>query len=279
MPREWLRGPLPEVTDLLYWQPAAANQPLRDYLDLDNFPEHRVYYFPNLFRVDDRRLAILKERVFCNGHVVVWGPGSGISDGTRLSADNAQRLTGFEMKLLEVNSQRRVAVVNYDHPVGAELPPGVVYGGSLPYGPVLFPQDGAELGLAWTKWACNEVGLAIKEFGRGAGVADGGGEPRGAGDWASVFTVAAQLPADLWRSLGRHAGAHVYCEENEVVMADSSVVALHSVKSGTKRLSLPGRYRLTDVVRGTEHGADCSAAEFELCGPGTAVFLLEDTSG
>jgi len=262
---------------------ARSGIPYRVYLledlDLDNFPDHRVFYFPNLFRVDDRRLATLRERVFCNGHVVVWGPGSGISDGRTLSEEAAHSLTGFEMKLHHVNAQRRVAVVNYDHPATSELPPGILYGGSLGYGPVLFPQDGTELGLAYTKWAANEVGLAIKEFGRGAGAPGKDGSARGGGDWASVFSVAAQVPSELWRSLGRYAGAHVYCEENEVVMADNSVVALHSVKSGKKQLALPGSYRVTDLVRDAEHAADCSSIVFELNAPETAVFLLEDAQG
>ena len=34
----------------------------------------------------------------------------------------------------------------------------------------------------------------------------------------------------LLRNLARYAGAHVYCETNDVLMADSSVVAIHSLK-------------------------------------------------
>lgn len=233
---------------------------LLEDLELDEFPRHRVFYFPNLFRVDEQRLELLKEKVFRDGNLVVWGPGSGISDGTDISAASARDLTGFEMRLMEVNSQRRVMVSNYSHPVGAELPPGMVYGGSLPYGPLLFPQDGEELGLAWTKWICPEVGLAIRDM----------------GGWTSVFSVAAQLPAELWRSLARYAGAHVYCEENEVVMADASVVALQSLKSGSKRLALPGPRRVTDLVRNKEVSAGCEAIEFELSGPETAVFRLDE---
>ena len=48
---------------------------LLDDLKLPNFPKHRVFYFPNLFKVDDARLALLREKVFRDGNVVVWGPG------------------------------------------------------------------------------------------------------------------------------------------------------------------------------------------------------------
>mgnify|MGYP003970235345 CR=1 FL=1 len=271
------------MSDAVMWEQklglARCGVPYRVYLledlALDQFPDHRVFYFPNLFKVDERRLEILRERVFRDGHVVVWGPGSGISNGTDLSVDSVQDLTGFEMRMVEANSPRRVAITNYDHPAVAGLPPGIVYGGSMSYGPLLFPQDGDELGLAWTKWACNEMGLAIKSLGRGAGHPAGADDRRGPGDWASVFSVAAQLPADLWRSLARYAGAHVYCEENEVIMADSSVVALHSVKSGSKHLSLPGQYHVRDLVRDRDVVPDCDGIDFELHGPETAVFQLQ----
>ena len=43
-----------------------------------------------------------------------------------------------------------------------------VLGDPLPYGPVLYPTDGLELGLAWAKGGFNMTGLAVRESGRGA---------------------------------------------------------------------------------------------------------------
>lgn len=256
---------------------AHCGVPYRVYLledlALDTFPDHRVIYFPNLFRVDDERLALLHDKVFGAGRVVVWGPGSGISDGERIGPGSASRLTGFTFDMVPVNSQRRVLVTDHEHPATAGLEADTVLGGPLPYGPVLFPTDGHELGLAWTKWQCNHVGLALKEFGRGAGTSRGGA--RGPGDWASLFTVAVPLPARLWRSLARYAGAHVYCESNDIIMADSSVVALHSAQSGCKRLALPQPCRVLDVITGDEIGQGLEAIDFDLRAPETRVFRLE----
>ena len=50
--------------------------------------------------------------------------------------------------------------------------------------------------------------------------------------------------------LARFAGAHIYTEENESLMADNSVVALHSLKSGHKTIKLPGEFRVTDAITG-----------------------------
>ncbi|HEY3416734.1 MAG TPA: hypothetical protein VGM23_07605, partial [Armatimonadota bacterium] len=101
---------------------------LLEDLALGNFPRHKVFYFPTMFRVDDARLALLREKVFRDGNVVLWGPGSGISDGQTISPDNAARLTGFTFDMLNVNYTRRVHVQRFDHPITAGLPADFIYG-------------------------------------------------------------------------------------------------------------------------------------------------------
>jgi hypothetical protein len=248
---------------------------LLEDLALPGFPAHRVYYFPNLFKVDDARLALLKEKGFRDGNVVVWGPGSGISDGTTIDAGHVRRLTGFACNLYPVNYPHRVLLTNYEHPVTRGLAADTLLGGPLPYGPLVFPNDGTELGLAWTKQGRCEVGLAVKDFGRGARGAFTGKEPLGPGDYAAVFTHALPLTADLWRNLARFAGAHVYCDANDVVLADSSIVALHSVQSGPRRIALPGPCDVYDVVSGKAVARGAREIRFDLRAPETRVFRLE----
>ncbi len=247
---------------------------LFDDLTLDNFPDQRVYYFPNLFRVDGRRMEILRKKVFRDGHVVIWGPGSGISDGDKISAESARRLTGFPFRMIPVNTPRRVLLSNFDHPVTAGLPADLTIGGPLAYGPLLLPLDGTELGAAWVIGGLQNAGLAIKEFGKGA-TNSGIAGPRGEGDYAAIFTVAVNLPAALWRNIARYAGAHVYSETNDVLVADSSVVALQSLQSGRKRIVLPGRFRVRDVVTGEDYTpAPTQEITFDLKAPQTRVFQL-----
>jgi hypothetical protein len=231
---------------------------LFDDLSLDEFPEHRVFYFPNLFRVSEERLAVLREKVFGGGRVVLWGPGSGISDGRRRGPDSASRLTGFSFDWLEANYPRRVLVTDFAHPLTAEMDEGAILGGPLAYGPVLLPTDGRPLGSAWTKQGRNAAGLAVKEM----------------NGWLSVFTTAIPIPAALWRGCARAAGAHVYADSHDVLMADSSVVAMHSIRSGRKRIRLPRAGRVTDVIADRETAARADAIEFDLDAPDTRVFRV-----
>lgn len=258
---------------------ARAGVPYRIYLledlALDNFPEHKLFYFPNLFKVDDARLALLREKVFRNGNVVLWGPGSGISDGRTLSEQHAARLTGFAFEpLIRINHPRRVQVQNYDHPVTRHINEGSIIGGPLAYGPLLYPSDGEALGLAWTTAGRMSTGLAVKSFGRGAAGEYKGEETLGEGDWASVFTTAVPIPATLWRGLVEFSGTHVYTDTYDHVMVSRSVVGMHSIRSGPKRIRLPQPARVYDVISNTLVGESLDLIEFELTAPETRVFRL-----
>jgi len=227
-------------------------------LALDGFPEHRVYYFPNLHRVDEGRMALLREKVFRNGHVVVWGPGSGISDGETIGAEHAARLTGFQFTQQDINYPRRVQITNFDHPITAGLSEDCIYGSPVSYGPVLYPSDGVRLGQAWSKMNDDTAGLSLKEF----------------DNYAALFTTAAPLPADLWRAIARFAGTHVYCETNDVLMASAGLVALHSIKSGPKRLALPGTCAVHDLINDEPVSEATDQIAFDLKAPETRFFRL-----
>lgn len=247
---------------------------LLDDLKLPNFPKHRVFYFPNLFKVDDARLALLREKVFRDGNVVVWGPGSGISDGTTISAEHATRLTGFTFTSWPANFSHRALVTDFTHPLTRGLPADTLLGSALSYGPVLLPTNGTSLAGAWTKQGLDASGLAVLSNGKGARGGYTGKAPLGAGDYASVFTTAVPLPANLWRNLARYAGAHIYCESNDILLADSQIVALHSIQSGEKVISLPGKYTVYDVITGKLIARHTAAIRFTLDAPGTRVFRL-----
>lgn len=259
---------------------ARCGVPWRVYLfedlERDNFPAHRVFYFPNLFRADDKRLALLKKKVFRDGNVVLWGPGSGISDGQKVAPANAARLTGFEFQpLIPGNVQRRTLLTRFDHPLTQGLAADTVLGGPLAFGPALYPKDGISLGEAWTPQGKRYSGLAVKSFGKGPRGGYKGKEPLGEGDWASVFSTTVPMPAELWRRLARFAGAHVWSEGNDVLVADESIVAIHSVQSGPKRINLPRPCRVWDVVSGKQLYGKTDSIEFDLVAPETRVFRME----
>jgi hypothetical protein len=236
---------------------------LFDDLAVPDFPPHRVYYFPNLFKIDAARRRLLEEKVLRNGHVVVWGPGTGISDGTKIGPEAAAAVTGFAFDMLAVNDHRRTLLADIAHPLTKGLSPATVLGGPLAYGPVLLPTDGHVLGHAWTKLGRNLAGLAVKE----RPAADGS-------TWTSVFSSTPGLPAGFWRNAARRAGAHVWCESDDILLADSQLVAIHAAAAGPRTILLPRASDVVDLISGEPVGQGLREIEVELAAPETRLFRL-----
>lgn len=260
---------------------AHCGVPYRVYLFSDlareNMPDYRVYLFPNLFELNTERLDILRRKVLRDGRMAVFGPATGITDGAKLSADGISRLLGIEFELVRKPAPRR-AIVHGAHPLTARLPASLTYGDSFPYGPVLVPTRAAvnaggfvTLGSATTFWSINKPGLILKENGLG-GAGNGTPGARGPDDYAMVWSVAMPLPANLLRECARWGGCHIWCEEDDVVLASETVVAIHSVKAGPRRLSLPTARPVWDLLSGEQVAKRVKHLDLNLASPETRVF-------
>ncbi len=250
-------------------------------LERDDFPRYKTWLFPNLFRVDDDILALLRKRVLRDGNVAVFGPGTGITDGQSRSSDGATKLLGVPMELVPKTAPRRV-LIGGDHPLLERLPT-MTYGDNYAFGPILAPSatrfDSARttarsLGSLWSHFELDRPGLFINEFGHGA-AGNGRAGARADGDYAVVFSPAIPLPPELLRECARYAGSNVWSESNGVVYASDTFVALHSIKTGRHAIHLPRRCRVLDFYSRQPLGTQTDAIEIEIKAPETRMFLLE----
>ncbi len=56
------------------------------------------------------------------------------------------------------------------------------------------------------------------------------------------------MPAPMGRGIAKYTGVQVYAEENDIVLADSCVAALHSMRFREKRTILHARCELHDIA-------------------------------
>lgn len=245
---------------------AHCGVPYRIYLFSDlkkeNMPKYRTYLFPNLFELNDERLSLLRKTVLCDGRMAIFGPATGITDGKKLGADGISRLLGIEFEMISRQAPRRV-MVHGTHPLTANLPASLSYGDSYPYGPVLVPTraavntgDFVTLGSATTFWGVNKPGLILNET----------------PDCKMVWTVAMPLPANLLRECCRYAGSHIWCEEDDVVLASETVAAIHSVKGGPRTLLLPSPRTVLDLLSGEKLGDNVRRIQMTIKPPETRIF-------
>jgi hypothetical protein len=81
-----------------------------------------------------------------------------------------------------------------------------------------------------------------------------GGEPafalRHHDGWRSVYLAMLNFGPQLLRNLASFAGAHVWCESDDVVYANRSLVCLHTASAGEKVIRLPQPAVVTDLWTG-----------------------------
>ncbi|MCX5658745.1 MAG: hypothetical protein NTW19_03365 [Planctomycetota bacterium] len=291
---------------------AHCGVPYRIYLlsdlEKEDFPRCKVFLFPNLFKVDDHVMAVLRKKVLRDGNVAIFGPATGITDGKFLTAEPASKLLGVSMELIPRTTMRQVILqetrptpakdpaakplaprnpgdpfpgVIGSHPILREVGAGTTFGDSLPYGPTLVPAEraveaagGTVLGHANLCWFIHRAGLFVKEFGQGAA---GNGKPgaRGGDDYAVLWSCAAPLPEDLLRAASRYAGCNIWCDQPDVIYASDSFVSIHSVRSGPRTIHLPRPMNVTDAMTGKPIGKGLREIKLTLAAPETRVFWLD----
>ena len=247
-----------------------------------HLPEYRTWLFPNLFRINDATIALLRSMVLRNGNVAVFGPATGITDGRHLGTAGASEGGGVPWERRRRSTGGDVIVRVFGHPISRELPAAHVYGDSMPYGPTLTPVEygveqngGTPLGHANLCWFVHRTGLFVKDFGKGA-CGSGQRGPRGKNDYSVVWSVAMPLPPDLLRACARYAGSTIWCEENDVVYASDSIAAIHSVKAGQRVLHLPRACRVVDAVTNRPVGrGKVYEIRFAVKPPETRIFTLD----
>ena len=254
-------------------------------LKRDNFPDYKVYLFPNLFCVNDEVLDLLHRKVLRRGHVAIFGPATGITDGVHLTAEPASKLLGVKMELIPRTTQRHVILQEprgQSHPMLKALPASLTFGDSLAYGPTLVPADGAvltsgaqSLGQANTCFFINRPGLFIKDIGKGATGASTTAEPRGENDAAMIWSVAIPFPSNFLREAARHAGCNIWSEEDDIVYASDSFVSLHTVRAGHKVIHLPRPRTVRNALTDTLIGNNLRDIHLDMQSVETRLFLLE----
>jgi len=263
---------------------ALTGLPYRIYLfddiKLDNFPKFRTYIFPNLFKLTPEKIALIREKLMRDGSVLIFGPGTGITDGETLSAKGASELLGFPLEMVDKEVSRRVLVYGGQHRALQDISGPEVYGDSYSYGPLLQPGDeldksgAVELGKATSWWNNNTAGLVMKEFGKGAA---GNGKPgqRGAGDYAVVFSMSVPIPANVLRSLALYGGCNPWSDLGDVVAANGNMVAVHSVKAGKRTIHLPKKHTVIDAVSNKVIATQSASFTIAMQSPDTQVFILK----
>jgi hypothetical protein len=221
---------------------------LTDFLDYD-WPEARVVYFVNLFRVDTALRQRLHQKLCATGCAAIWTlwPGLLGDDGPTLTG--VKELTGFEVEWLSLASGDwtfRTRDGDTAWPAHLEYGTGVLredYAARMKYYPLpesfaaaprlgLSPEAGDEVVADWI-----DVSIPALALTRRLG-------------FTSIFNTGPLLPESILHAFVRGAGAHAYTPPGDLVYANDRFLGIYTGLAERRCVQFREPVRVFDLFAG-----------------------------
>jgi hypothetical protein len=198
-----------------------------------NFPgdQYKMIVFVNCAKVSEKAAAGIR-RWQQGGRTMLWTYAADVYHGRDLDPRQSEALVG--MRLGWRNQRQNIHVVIDDH--GEPLTRGgatLNFGTEGSAGPVFFADD-AQAQVHGHLRDGGEPAFAVRQH-------DG---------WRSVYLSMLNFPPALFRNLARLAGAHVWCDSDDVIYANRSILCLHTASPGKKVITLPAPAKLLNLWTG-----------------------------
>jgi len=217
-----------------------------------DLPEYKLYIFLNAFRVDEELRDTIKRTVRRDGKTAAWvyAPGYVKEDGFDVAG--IAEMTGIRVQMIDGECQAALTVTARDHDITRSAAPQ--RDDKWQISPVFVVDDPSAIVLGTT---AGRPSLAVSEF-------------------ASHRSVYSMLPLkrDLLQGLCRYAGVHVYSESSDPFFAGAGYAMIHTATHGLKRILLPEKADVVELVTGQEVGKGLSVIEEHLPAGVTRIYRL-----
>ncbi len=206
---------------------------LMDDLLAGKVPPQKMYILEDAWVLDRAQRQKLVDILRKQKATAVWfyAPGYVDPDSGPAGADALAQLTGMRLTDMAAPQPDKMTAV-----AGSAWAAGVPasYGSGVEG---LRPQLAVEADAgvdAIATWPGGETAVAAS---RGAG-------------YRAVFVGGLSVPPDLLRSIAERAGAHIYCDTNDMIDGDEHFLAISATSAGDKVVRLRKRARVTDALTG-----------------------------
>lgn len=248
--------------------------------DISNpsMPSYKLYIFLNTFYLTEKERKTIRDKVQRDGNTVVWMYAPGFIGEGGLSIKNVRDLTGMEIFYQKAiydpsgyGCPLYLYITDFNHPITRGIPSNTFFGTTNSIGPIfycddptaktlgrLLPTHGGALEYCGCEWS----GFAVKEF----------------KNWKSVFIGVPNVPSNILRNIAYYAGAHVYCDDDDVVYANKKFLAIHTNNGGYKRIKLPKRSDVYDAFSEEIVAKDVEEFTDHLPQYATKLYFLGDIS-
>jgi hypothetical protein len=225
----------PLIFEQKFWL-SRIGAPCDFYLleDLEKLPEqYKCYIFLNAFYLNDEQRKIIRRTAQKSGKTLVWLFASGLINED-VKAENMKDITGINFVCDWTEWSVKLFISNFNHPITRDLPP-TIFGTDFSIGPIPYidDPDATILGtLIYSRGMC-VPGMAVKEF----------------SGWKSIYIGAPNVPPNIFRSIAKYAGVHIYNYSEDVLYASRNFICIHAVKPGEKQIFLPRKADVYDEIK------------------------------
>jgi hypothetical protein len=197
-------------------------------LPLVDLSRYKVIVFGNVWVLTAEQQRYLREHVATGGRTVVWYYAPGYSNGTTLSVEHCTALTGFALSP-ETTSTAPAVILTLPGDTARTYVTG-----KDDVRP-LFAVDDPAAEVFGTYRASGHAAVARKIF----------------HDHRAWYIAVPHTGEEPLRSILRTAGAHVYCQNGEIVYAGDGLLVIHTKTGGVHRVTLrSGKIVLFDLPAG-----------------------------
>jgi len=193
----------------------------------------KVYVFLNAIALDAKQRQALLQQVRRPGKTAIWFYAPGFIENATASAELVSALTGIRVEQEGAPASPRASISEQSLAVLGGVRAGEEFGPVAPFSPLFYVNDPEARELA--KYvATGRTAAAMKEVGGGR----------------SVFIGTLRATPGLLREIARLAGAHIYCDSDDIIIAGNGIIAVHATSDGEKVLRLPQVWTLKDALSG-----------------------------
>ncbi len=234
---------------------------LVDDLALAEVNRYKLVIFLNCFHLSDAQRRLIRRRVLNRNRTVLWCYAPGLFNGRQTSVQAMQELTGLRLALAATPDrvQARIRLTDRGSRFGSNsVPSPQVIGHEHFWAQLISVEDRSATALG-TLASRSEVVLAMKSL----------------PGWTSVYSLNPVLPSSFLRALTRHAGAHVYSDQDDTVYASRSFLTLAANLAGRRRIRLPRRSDVYDPFTGERVYRRVTDFEREFLAKETVIWRMD----
>jgi len=227
--------------------------------DIAKIPNHKCYLFLNTFRITKKQQVVIEQKLKKSGKTLIFVYAPGITDEKSILPQRVSEITGINMSLLDKEILLRVKTDISSDPVFKYLPNSMTYGSFNPYGPILVPTEGTQLGTIESM--PEKPGLVIKRY----------------ADWTSVFSVATAMPANLLRGIAESAGVTIANPfDTDITYGSGNLLVVHTSENGERKLHFKLQTgKVTELMSDKTYALNSGTITLPLNARSTYIFMAK----